>query len=187
MPSPEHGPRPESNAENLPRFEVAPERKDEQLEQRPERETESTERTIEAAKAEANKEAISGREVSRGEEESAKKDAAPLLPRMREESYKRTMHNVQSEMSAPARAFSRVIHNAAVERVSDVVGGSVARPNAILSGSVFAFALVLALYLLARYDGFSLSGFETIATFIIGWILGIVFDFLRVMITGKNQ
>lgn len=100
--------------------------------------------------------------------------------------YEETMATVQQHMSAPARAFSKVIHNKAVEEVSDVTGNTIARPNAILSGSLFALLLTLALYVEARYAGHSLSGFEMIGAFILGWIIGIIFDFLRTMVTGKR-
>ena len=96
------------------------------------------------------------------------------------------MKEVRSQMSAPSRTFSKVIHNKTVEKVSDGVGATIARPNAILSGAIFAFVLTLGVYLLAKNLGYPLSGFETIAAFILGWMLGIAYDFLKVMITGRK-
>ena len=58
--------------------------------------------------------------------------------------------------------------------------------NAILAGSFSAFVCVTAVYVIAKNYGYPLSGFETIAAFIIGWILGQAFDFMRTMITGKR-
>lgn len=101
-------------------------------------------------------------------------------------SYSTTMNEVQTQMSAPSRAFSKLIHNRVVETVSSAVGATVARPNAILSGAVFAFVLTLAIYLLAKNLGYPLSGFETIGAFILGWILGVSYDFLKVMVTGRK-
>ena len=60
------------------------------------------------------------------------------------------------------------------------------RPNAILAGAVVAFVLVLAVYLISKFYGYTLSGFETIGAFIVGWVLGILYDFFKVMITGKK-
>lgn len=110
----------------------------------------------------------------------------PIGKAEREASYKATMKQVRSELSAPSRAFSKVIHNNAVEKVSDAVGATVARPNAILSGAVAAFVITLGIYLLAKQYGYPLSGFESIAAFIIGWIVGLLFDYFRIMITGKK-
>lgn len=185
MTTPEHLPRGPEHAEKPKDVERAPEIIDKKAELS--RETkEEAEHNIEKAREEVNKEATSGRETSPSEH---KKDSEPSAPisRSRDESYHKTMKRVQTEMSAPERVFSKVIHNPTVERTSEIIGSTVARPDAVLSGSIFACILVLGFYALARYNGFSLSGFETIGAFIVGWVLGIIFDFLRVMITGKRQ
>lgn len=101
-------------------------------------------------------------------------------------SFDREMKSVRSEMSTPSRTFSNVIHNKTVERVSEAAGKTVARPNAILAGSTFALIFTAALYFWAKEAGYALSGFETIAAFIIGWLCGIIFDFVRIAITGKS-
>jgi hypothetical protein len=97
------------------------------------------------------------------------------------------MREVRSHMSAPSRAFSKVIHNPAVEKTSDALGNTVARPNAILSGSLFAFLFTLAVYLIARYSGYPLSGTETIASFILGWVLGLIYDYVRLLVLGRSR
>lgn len=104
----------------------------------------------------------------------------------REASFNATMKEVQAHMTPSARTFSKVIHNKAVEKVSDITASTVARPNAILSGAIFAFALTLGVYLVAKNLGYPLSGFETIGAFLLGWVLGLVYDFLKVMITGRK-
>ena len=104
----------------------------------------------------------------------------------RKASFKATMDEVQSQMSAPSRTFSKVIHAKPIEKASEVTGATIARPNALLSGAVFAFALTLVVYLVAKNIGYPLSGFESIGAFILGWLLGIAYDFIRVMITGRR-
>lgn len=99
--------------------------------------------------------------------------------------YRQTMSHIQNSMGAPSRAFSRVIHTPFVERSSDVLGSSLARPNAILAGSFSALLLVSVMYVVARTFGYQLSGFESIGAFVIGWIAGILFDYVKVMTTGK--
>lgn len=101
-------------------------------------------------------------------------------------SFDREMTETRSQMPALSRAFSKVIHNKAVERTSEAVGKTVARPNAILSGSTLALIFTAVIYFWARSAGYPLSGFETIAAFIIGWLSGIIFDFVRIAITGKS-
>jgi hypothetical protein len=101
--------------------------------------------------------------------------------------YRRTMKQVQSELSMPSRTFSKVIHTKAVEKTSEALESTVARPNAILAGAIGAFVITLAIYLLAKHFGYRLSGSETIAGFVAGWLCGILFDYFRVMITGKRS
>jgi len=102
-------------------------------------------------------------------------------------SYKKTMKETQDHMKPAQRSFSKVIHNPAVEKSSEVLGNTVARPNAILAGSLSAFLLGLGIYLVARHYGYPLSGSEMIAAFILGWAVGLLFDYLRIMITGKRS
>lgn len=105
----------------------------------------------------------------------------------RAKAYDSIMLGVQEHLPARSRAFSKVIHNPVVERTSEVAGQTIARPNAVLGGSMMAFVVVLAVFLVARHYGYPLSGSETMVAFALGWVLGIIFDYLRVMITGRRS
>lgn len=109
-----------------------------------------------------------------------------ISKREKNASYDATMAEVRTHMSGPSRAFSTVIHNPSVEKISEAVGTTIARPNAILSGSTTAFILTIVLYLVAKFNGYALSGTETIAAFTIGWLIGIAFDYVRLIVTGKK-
>ena len=96
------------------------------------------------------------------------------------------MKQLQTELPPAQRAFSKVIHNPVVEKTSEIVGNTIARPNAILAGAMVAFFLVLAVYVVSKYYGYTLSGFETIGAFIGGWAIGMLYDYLRMMIIGRS-
>jgi len=96
-----------------------------------------------------------------------------------EASYKKTLENVQDQLSAPARAFSKVIHNPVVEKTSDAIGNTVARPNLIISGALGAIASVVVYFIAKRY-GYLLSGSETIILFVAGWSIGAVIEYARI-------
>jgi hypothetical protein len=110
----------------------------------------------------------------------------PISKDERDASFTATMQEIRTHMSTPSRTFSKAIHNKTVERVSEATGSTIARPNAILSGAVAAFVVTLVIYVVAKNYGYPLSGFESIAAFIAGWIIGLVYDFLKVMITGRK-
>lgn len=153
---------------------------------------ENAEKSEAEARIEALKEAVSvesgSAEKKRGKEASspAKRRHGVVSKKERDASYKQHMKQLQSELKPAQRAFSKVIHNPVIEKTSDVVGGTIARPNAILSGAAVAFFLVLGVYLIAKYYGYPLSGFESIGAFIAGWVIGLLYDFFKVMITGKK-
>ena len=148
------------------------------------------EKRVESARKEAL-ETASQVEKERNKHEKKESSPAerrgPASKKEREASFDSTMREVRSHMSAPSRAFSKVIHNPAVEKTSDALGNTVARPNAILSGSLFAFLFTLAVYLIARYSGYPLSGTETIASFILGWVLGLIYDYVRLLVLGRSR
>ncbi len=180
----EHTSNPEAMAE------AGAERSRELHEQLKEKVETTQESNAEKLKQEALEKAASAEKEKAGE-------VAPASPAERriqgpnkaekDASFNATMTEVRTQMPAPSRAFSKVIHNKTVEKVSEGVGGTIARPNAVLSGAIFAFALTLGVYLLAKNLGYQLSGFETIAAFILGWALGVVYDFLKVMVTGRQS
>lgn len=180
------------------RFEKTPEVSAEQyekigehLENKAEKSIENAEKKAERAKVEALEQAIS---VERGSAEKKGKEysTVPVAKRRgisnkeRNASFSRHMDQIRTEMSPTEKTFSKFIHAKPVEKTSEVVGSTIARPNAMLAGSVTAFFAVLIVYVVAKNYGYALSGFETIGAFIVGWLLGILYDFFRIMITGKK-
>lgn len=168
------------------------EKLDKGLEKSAEKKIESAEKSAEKARVEALESAVSVESgsaerdrVTKGESSSTRRRGV-ISKKEREDSFKRRMSHVQSELPPLQRTFSKFIHSKPVEKASEVVGSTVARPNAILSGAIAAFILVLVVYIVAKSLGYVLSGFETIGAFILGWILGLVYDYLRAMFTGKK-
>lgn len=145
---------------------------------------------VDEARREAIERARSIETISKKHEKAAspaeRRTERMITQKDRDASFVATMSEVQTHMTPASRSFSRVIHNKTVEKVSETTAATIARPNAILSGAVMAFIVTLALYLIAKNLGYVLSGFETIGAFVFGWVLGIAFDFLKVMITGRK-
>jgi len=161
----------------------------EQLRETLEKSPEQNHENLEDVRREALENATSVEEEKKHEEREtspAERRTGPISKQEREASYKATMDEIQTHMSPASRAFSKIIHNKAVEKTSEAVGNTVARPNAILAGSLCAFVLTLGVYLLAKNMGHELSGFETIGAFALGWIIGLGYDFVKTMITGRK-
>lgn len=166
----------------------------EKLRNNPESSAELSPRDLEAkaerSRIEALENAISveagGKETNKPKSQTAPSRRMVIGKKQLDKSYKQTMKQVQNELPTSSRAFSKVIHNKAVEKASDAVGNTIARPNAMLAGAVAAFILTLITYTIAKTIGYKLSGFETIGSFILGWIIGIIYDYLRVLFTGRK-
>lgn len=145
---------------------------------------------LENIKREALEKAKSLEKIAEKQERQAspaeRRKDGPFKKAERDASYKQTMKQVRSEMNTPSRAFSKVIHAKPIEKTSELIGGTVARPNAILSGAIGAFVFTLIIYLMAKYYGYPLSGFESIAGFAVGWAVGLLFDYLKIEITGRR-
>ncbi len=105
----------------------------------------------------------------------------------RDKAYKQTMGMVQSQLSPVERTFSKIVHYPPIDKASDVIGKTIARPSSLLAGAVSAFVVVTGLYLIAKFAGFSLQGSETIIAFAVGWIIGLVFDGFRALFFAKRR
>lgn len=158
--------------------------KERSVEQSPENRTERLESARVETEAAFSKEA--GKERKSGGEPSAMA-IRRVTKAEREASYNATMKHIRKDMSTPSRMFSKVIHAPAVEKSSEILGSSLARPNAILAGSTSALVLVAITYGIARVFGYQLSGFETIGAFILGWVIGIIYDYAKIMTSGGNR
>lgn len=143
-------------------------------------------RDIEARAEEARIEALRSTSTEVGDKKTNYRRGS-INDKQRTLSYTKTLKQVQSELPLNDRLFSKIIHTKMIERVSDLLGSTIARPNAVLSGAFFAFILTLLAYLTAKTIGYALSGSETIAAFILGWVIGIVYDYLHLLFTGRNN
>ena len=153
-----------------------------------EKPVESVEKQAEKARADA--EHIFSKEAGKEREKQASRHSPRAIRKVtkqeKDASYKKTMKQVQSEMSPAARSFSKFIHTPVIEKTSQAVGNTIARPNAVLAGGFFAFVFVTITYLVAKKYGYPLSGFETIGAFIFGWILGLIYDYAKLMFYKKQ-
>lgn len=158
----------------------------EQLENRSPERAVDKKHEAETARHEIERTKENERSPQKQQEVSPEKRRQQPTGNQRKTAYRTIMSETQAQLPPVSRAFSKIIHNPVIESVSEAAGKTIARPNAVLAGSLSAFLIVLGTYLVARYFGYPLSGFETIAAFIFGWILGICFDFFRTMITGRR-
>lgn len=159
-------------------------------ENRVERSGEHQTEAIEKARSETQ-EALLSKERGGAEKKSGGEPSGRIVRKVtkkdKEVVYQQTLKEIRTQMNAPSRTFSKIIHNRVVEQVSDIAGNTIARPNAIISGSTVALILVSLVYVIAKKYGYPMSGFETIGAFIIGWLIGVIYDYAKVTISGGKS
>lgn len=158
------------------------------IEKTAEQSPDTQERRVEAARHEAKK--FFAKETDNSSEqsdESTMHAVHRVTKQTRDAAYEQTMRLIRTELNGPSRLFSKIIHAPIVERSSEVIGGTLARPNAVMAGSSTALVLVISVYIIARTFGYQLSGFETIGAFLLGWVIGLVYDYVRVMALGRRS
>lgn len=102
--------------------------------------------------------------------------ASPIPPTKQEKrkSFNTTMHHVRKNMGSAERTLSKVIHQPAIEKTSEVVGKTVARPSGIIGASIAAAIGLLLIFGIAKYAGFQLSGSEMPLLLAIGLVVGLI-------------
>lgn len=182
-----------NNAEVLEKAsETGRERLGEELKEKAEKASENNHDKLDLARQEALHEAT---EISPNEEEKAPveeietkqpKQESPTKKEL-DQNFESTMEDVRKDMSQASRTFSKIIHHPVVDKASDVVGKTIARPNLILAGALGTLILGSIVYFIAKRYGYVISGFEAIGTFILGWAIGGIVEFARVGFSNKKR
>ncbi len=107
-----------------------------------------------------------------------KKDPNSYTRAQKKAVYKKEMKHVQAQLPKGSRAFSKVIHNSAVEKVSDVAGKTVFRPSALMGGAITGLIFGVLFYMVARYYGYVIPTWMLSILLIAGAIVGVLIEFV---------
>jgi hypothetical protein len=143
---------------------------------------------IEKIRDAALKEAVSGKDVAVGEQSKNEGSSKTHVTRYAKKiAYERTLHRAQAHLSQRERAFSRIIHRPWVEQTSAIGAKTVARSYGLASASIISLiGTVLMLFISRRY-GIGFSYFGLIGLFVVGYLLGLVFEFFVKLITVRRN
>lgn len=97
------------------------------------------------------------------------------------------MAQARSHMNPLQRGFSAFIHWRPIEVLSDVIGATLARPTALTVGSFCAVVFTLVMYIIAKRYGYNLSGSEAIIAFLFGWTIGIIIDYVALLVRSVTR
>lgn len=129
------------------------------------------------ARYEVKAEAISGNEYSKPQSE--KRQPLPVTTKKdKERSFDTIMHQARGQMSKPERTFSKFIHKPIVEKTSEAIGKTIARPSGITGATIAAFIGLFSIYSVAKFAGFQLSGSEMPILLSAGFALGLFVEWI---------
>ncbi len=167
---PSHQERHESSSAEL---ESARQEQLEKLHQTPENAPDHAETRAEEAREVINRVEPAAETAPPSEQES-KPGHVPFLNHKL--NYVSTLASIQHKLKPLSRSFSRVIHTPLVERTSEVLEKTVARPSVTLGATWTALILGSLFYFAARRYGYALSGSEIILSFVVGAVLGLLLE-----------
>lgn len=129
-------------------------------------------------KQKVEQQAISGKEITIGEKEAGAAQEFGVYTQMKSQTYGRTMGRIRGRLSLPDRAMSKIMHNRAVEAVSDGLSKTAARPSGILGGGIAALIGSLILLYTTKYYGFEYNFFVYFILLGGGFVLGVLAELL---------
>jgi hypothetical protein len=103
------------------------------------------------------------------------------------ESLQKELAIVRKQLPKADRALSQVVHNKNVQKVSTVGEKTIARPQALLWGGLFAALSSGGLYLTAKYIGFEYNYFVSILCFVAGYALGLIVELAVRLMRGSPK
>lgn len=171
----EHAPQHEQHEkfvakeETEPRREAAPEHQPRHEQKLP---------SVEKLAHHAKQEAVVAKELVSHEKGHTPQSELYVTQELKQQTWNRGITRIRKQLSAPSRAFSKVIHQPVVDSVSRVSEKTVARPSGLLTGAICAFIGSSAFLWIARHYGFTYNYFLFILFFAGGFVVGLVIEAL---------
>ena len=124
--------------------------------------------------------AVSGKELSVGENESTSTGNSTSLNQkeIKLHTYNKTMRQVRRKLTKSERVLSKVVHNKPIEAISDVSSKTVARPSGIVGGGIAALCGSLFLLYMTKNYGFEYNYFLFVLFFVGGFFIGMTIEAL---------
>jgi hypothetical protein len=129
---------------------------------------------LEAIRKQVEKQAPQAHETHHAKTEHPNNHHPVIVNRhLKDMAFSRTMVRTRKRLSAPSRTFSKIIHTPAIDKSSEFVGKTIARPSGMLTGAFLAFIGTSILLWVTRYYGYSYNYLLVILLFIGGMAIGL--------------
>lgn len=110
-----------------------------------------------------------------------------LTKSLKSKQYFKTMESVRQNLRPKEIIASRVIHNSAVESISELSSKTIARPTSVITGSLVALICGVATIVIAKKVGFSLPYSVIIIFYIAGYLVGLLIELVKTLVLKSRQ
>jgi hypothetical protein len=145
------------------------------------------EHSIEELATKIDTEAKSSTEYAQEEKNNETQHPALVNMQLKDMAYSRALVRTRKHLSVPAKMFSRVIHSKILDKPSEAIGKTIARPSGMVGGAVFAFFGTSLLLWTTKKYGYEYNYLAATLLFIIGMIFGIVTESLLKLLKKRRQ
>ena len=143
--------------------------------------------SLETVRLEAQVQAIKSEQIISSREERPPHETPAFASRqLKTVARKRLLKQTRQHLSRPQQALSYVIHQPAVEAVSEVSSKTVARPSGLLSGGVCALIGSSTLLYIDKQYGFRYNFLLWAMLFVGGFALGLFLEFIVFIVRRKR-
>lgn len=118
--------------------------------------------------------AISGKEHAPIHHEQTNQHPVLVNKQLKDLAFTRSMTRARKKLSAPSKAFSKIIHSPMIDSSSEFIGKTVARPSSMMGGALFAFMGTSILLWATKHYGYEYNYLLVILLFVGGAIAGIL-------------
>lgn len=93
---------------------------------------------------------------------------------LKENHLKRSLRKIQADLKPYQRPLSKLIHNGAVEQLSEIGEKTIARPDGLLVGGLSSLLTSIAVLIACKYYGYEYNYFIGLISFPVGFAIGLL-------------
>ncbi len=138
-----------------------------------EKSKEAQDETVEKIRSSVETKAKSSQEYSQTKEKAKQHHPVLVNKQLKDMAYSRAMVRTRKHLSAPSRAFSKVVHSKVMDKPSEAIGKTVARPSGMVGGALLAFVGTSILLWVTKRYGYEYNYLAVMLLFGIGMVVGL--------------
>jgi len=104
---------------------------------------------------------------------------------LKNDAYYSILNDIRGDLNWPQRAFSRFIHARGMDRLNDILLKTLARPMALLVGSLASLASQIITITLAKNYGYSYNYLLFLPAFLAGYLLELIIEYVAIFLSVK--